>query len=68
VSDLFRVVRDDDGLQLDFLATIHGVPSFASLKARAETIRVGNVTLMVAALATSSGASQRPGVREIGRY
>ena len=28
VSDLFRLVRDDDGLQLDFMATIHGVRSF----------------------------------------
>ena len=37
-SDLFRVVRDDDGLQLDFLGTIHGIPSFASLKARAHPV------------------------------
>jgi hypothetical protein len=51
VSDLFRVVRDDDGLQLDFMATIHGISSFASLKESAEAIRVGNATLMVASLA-----------------
>ena len=24
VSDLYRVVRDDDGLQLDFMGTVHG--------------------------------------------
>jgi len=24
-SDLFRIVRDDDGLQIDFMATVHGV-------------------------------------------
>src|SRR5688572_31477618 len=33
-SDLFRVVRDDDGLQLDFMAGVHGVRSFAGLRAR----------------------------------
>ena len=32
-SDLFRVTRDDDGLQLDFMATIHGIRSFAGLRA-----------------------------------
>ena len=37
-SDMFRVVRDDDGLQLDFMATIHGVRSFAGLRAGAGVI------------------------------
>lgn len=32
VSGLFRVMRDDDGLQLDFMTTIHGVQSFAALR------------------------------------
>ena len=41
VSDLFRVIRDDDGLQLDFMATIHGVPTFAGLRARAQSIEIG---------------------------
>src|SRR3954452_14306108 len=35
VSDLFRVVREDDGLQLDFMATVHGLRSFAGVRARA---------------------------------
>jgi len=68
VSDLFRVVRDEDGLQLDFLATIHGIPSLASLKARAEAIRVANVTLMVASLADvirSKTAAGRPRDRAV---
>jgi hypothetical protein len=25
-SELYRVVRDDDGLQVDFMTVIHGVP------------------------------------------
>src|SRR5713101_2289158 len=31
-SDLFRIVRDEDGLQLDFMTTVHGVRSLASLR------------------------------------
>ena len=68
VSDLFRVVRDDDGLQLDFLATIHGISSFASLKARAQPVRIGDANLMVAALADvirSKAAAGRPRDRAI---
>lgn len=68
VSDLFRVVRDDDGLQLDFMATIHGVASFANLKARAQPVRIGAATLMVAALAdviSSKTAAGRPRDRAV---
>ena len=50
VSDLFRVVRDDDGLQLDFMATIHGVRTFAGLQARAHSIEIGGTSLLVASL------------------
>ncbi len=34
-SDLYRVVRDDDGLQLDFMATIHGLRSYEGVRKRA---------------------------------
>jgi hypothetical protein len=34
-SDLFRLTRDDDSLQIDFMATIHGITSYDSLKSRA---------------------------------
>lgn len=37
-SGLFRLVRDEDGLQADFMATIHGVRSFAGLRSRAAPI------------------------------
>jgi predicted nucleotidyltransferase len=63
VSDLFRVVRDDDGLQLDFMATIHGVRSFAGLRARAKTMEIGGVPLPVASLddiIRSKKAARRP--------
>jgi predicted nucleotidyltransferase len=63
VSDLFRVVRDDDGLQLDFMATIHGVRTFAGLRARAQSIEIGGVPLLVASLddiIRSKKAARRP--------
>jgi hypothetical protein len=62
-SDMFRVVRDDDGLQLDFMGTIHGVRSFAGLRARAQTIEVGGAPLLVASLGDiikSKKAARRP--------
>lgn len=62
-SDLFRVVRDDDGLQLDFMATVHGVRSFAGLRARATAVNLGGSTLLVAALADiikSKRTARRP--------
>jgi hypothetical protein len=62
-SDLFRVVRDDDGLQLDFMAVVHGVRSFAGLRSRATVIDLGGSTLRVASLADiirSKKAARRP--------
>jgi hypothetical protein len=51
VSDLYRVVRDDDGLQIDFMATIHGVRSFEGLRDRATWIAIGDASVLVASLA-----------------
>ena len=62
-SDMFRVVRDDDGLQLDFMAAIHGVRSFAGLRSRAQTIEIAGVPLLVASLSDiirSKKAARRP--------
>ncbi|MFV2068749.1 MAG: hypothetical protein ACC645_17390 [Pirellulales bacterium] len=36
VSDLYRMVGNGTELQLDFMATLHGVRSFVSLRSRAE--------------------------------
>lgn len=63
VSDLYRVIRDDDGLQLDFMATIHGLRSFAGVKARAAAIEIEGAPLLVASLADiirSKKAARRP--------
>jgi hypothetical protein len=63
VSDLFRVVSDDLGLQVDFLGTIHGVRSFEALRSRAVLMQLGGVTLAVASLADivkSKRAAGRP--------
>src|SRR6185369_5790287 len=62
-SDLFRIVRDDDGLQIDFMATVHGVRSLASLRSRAKTMTFGEARLMVASLSDiirSKRAAGRP--------
>lgn len=63
VSDLYRVVRDDDGLQVDFMGTVHGVRSFAGVRDRASIVTVGGVDLLVASLADiikSKRAARRP--------
>jgi hypothetical protein len=62
-SDLYRVVRDDDGLQLDFMATVHGIRSFAGLRERATALHFGGSSLLVATLADiirSKKAARRP--------
>lgn len=50
VSDLFRVTRDD-GLQVDFMGSVHGLRSFEGVTARAVTMDVGGHALRVASLA-----------------
>jgi hypothetical protein len=62
-SDLYRVIRDDDGLQLDFMATIHGLRSFAAVRARATVIDIEGAPILVASLADiikSKRAARRP--------
>jgi predicted nucleotidyltransferase len=63
VSDLYRIVRDDDGLQVDLMATIHGVRSFAGVRDRATTLEIGGAPLLVASLddiIKSKRAARRP--------
>jgi hypothetical protein len=62
VSDLYRLVNDD-GLQLDFMATIHGIRSFEGLRDRADTMAVEDTTICVASLSDiikSKRAARRP--------
>ena len=63
VSGLFRIVRDSDGLQLDFMSAIDGVRSFEGLRSRALRVRFGEAAIHVAALADiikSKKAAGRP--------
>ena len=67
-ADLFRLVRDDDGLQLDFMVTIHGVRSFAGLRDRASRIDIDGVEILVASLddiIRSKRAAKRPRDRAV---
>ncbi|MGA3241451.1 MAG: hypothetical protein ABSG03_34760 [Bryobacteraceae bacterium] len=50
-SGLIRLMRDEDGLQLDFMNVIDGVPSFEGLRRRSMRIRMGAASLRVAPLA-----------------
>ena len=62
-SKLYRVDNDERGLQADFMATIHGVKSFNSLRSRAEKIQLGKNFLWVAHLKdiiASKRAAGRP--------
>ena len=61
-SDLYRVVRDD-GLQVDFMPTVHGVRTFEGLRERASAVEIDGVTIRVASLADiikSKRAARRP--------
>jgi predicted nucleotidyltransferase len=62
-TDLFRVLVEDTGLQLDFLSALHGIRSFASLRSRAERVAFGGAQLWVASLddvIASKRAAGRP--------
>jgi hypothetical protein len=48
-SELYRVVRDRDGLQFDFMAKVDGIASFESLRSPA-LARFGRHELKVASL------------------
>ncbi|MGQ0764648.1 MAG: hypothetical protein ACT4OZ_03175 [Gemmatimonadota bacterium] len=49
-SDFYRVVRDSDGLQLDFMVRVDGIRSFEALRSRAIPTTFGNHTMLVASL------------------
>src|SRR5436190_16394622 len=50
VSDLFRVISDDQGLQLDFMSRLHGINSFEGLRSRSTDVDFGEHTLKIASL------------------
>lgn len=51
VSDLFRVINDDRGIQLDFMSRLHGIRSFEGLRSRATSVAFGKHELKIASLA-----------------
>jgi predicted nucleotidyltransferase len=61
-SDLYRVMRDD-GLQLEFMAAVHGIRSFEGLRARATDLEIEDTMILVASLPDiikSKKAARRP--------
>lgn len=67
-SDLYRITREDDGLQVDFMATIHGIRSFEGLRDRAVTVVIDGVPITVASLSDivrSKKAANRPRDRAV---
>jgi hypothetical protein len=53
-SSLYRIVRERDGMQLDFMTKIDGIRSFEALRSRAEVVRIKAHDVRVASLETSS--------------
>jgi hypothetical protein len=67
-SDLFRLVRQRDGVQLDFMTRLDGIRSFESLRSGATRMRFGRSVLLVAALEDvirSKAAANRPQDRAV---
>lgn len=63
VSGLYRLMRDEDGLQLDFMTVIHGIKSFEALRTQAQPRDFAGHPLLVASLAAvleSKRAAGRP--------
>ncbi len=68
VSDLFRVAAEDLALQIDFMATVHGLRSYNRVKSRAISVDVGGETFLVASLPdiiASKRAADRPRDRSV---
>jgi hypothetical protein len=68
VSGLYRVMRDDAPLQVDFMTTIHGVKSFSMLRSQAESLLIEGESLVIAALPdiiASKRAADRPRDRAV---
>jgi len=49
-SELYRLIHEESGLQLDFMSRLHGVRSFESLRSRAAEVYFGTGRIFVADL------------------
>ncbi len=68
ISGLFRLAVDDESVQLDFMAMIHGARSYNKVKSRAICIDIGGEKILVAALSdiiASKRAANRPRDRAV---
>ena len=50
LSNLYRVVDENGGLQLDFMSAIHGIESFASLRSKSTVVDFSGKKLLIASL------------------
>ena len=60
-SQLYRITRDRDGLQLDFMARIDGIRSFELLRGRASLVQFGDHEIRVASLKDIIRSKERSG-------
>jgi hypothetical protein len=51
ISSVYRILRQDNQLQIDLTSQIHGVKSFNSLRSKAVPVEIGGRTVLVAPLA-----------------
>jgi len=58
VSDLFRIARDEDGLQLDFMTVADGIRSYGGLRKRAIAVHFEGARLLVASRADIIGSKK----------
>lgn len=68
VSELYRVSRDTDGMQLDFMARIDGIRSYRGLRSRSVPVRFGAHAVRVASLEDiirSKSVADRPQDRAV---
>lgn len=49
-SQLYRLLSDREGFQLDFMPRIDGIKTYAGLKSRSETVYFGKFSLLVCSL------------------
>ncbi|MEX0641623.1 MAG: hypothetical protein WD468_02925 [Pirellulales bacterium] len=50
VSDLYRIINDEQGIQIDFMVRLHGIRWSESLRSRATRLEFGPHALLVASL------------------
>lgn len=68
VSGLYRMQRESDGLQIDFMTQIDGMRSYEGIRSRAQTYEIGGHTVLAARLADvirSKRAAGRPKDRAV---